>query len=61
MSEARIKLSCPFDLETIFTVAVDHTNLKGVLEWIIERLGTMGGDISNINNLLKNKIATIDK
>ena len=61
MSEERLVVSCPFDLETIFTVTVDHTNLKGVLEWIIERLGTMGTDVNSLNKLLKEKVGAITK
>ena len=61
MSEERLVVTCPFDLETIFTVSVDHTNLKGVLEWIIERLGSMGTDVNNISKLLKQKVGDITK
>ena len=39
MSETvRAKFECPFDLETIFTVQVDYRNLKGIIEFILERL-----------------------
>ena len=61
MSQERLTVTCPFDLETIFTVSVDHSNLKGVLEWIIERLGTMGSDLNGMNKLLKEKVGAIDK
>ena len=33
------RIECPFDLQTIFTVAVDSENLKGLLEFILDHLG----------------------
>lgn len=39
MSETvHARFECPFDLETIFTVQVDYKNLKGIIEFILERL-----------------------
>jgi len=38
-SSETFKFECPFDLETIFTVQVDMANLKGILEFILARLG----------------------
>ena len=34
----KYKFECPFDLEAIFTVQIDSKNLKGILEFILERL-----------------------
>lgn len=34
----KYKFDCPFDLEAIFTVSIDTNNLKGILEFILERL-----------------------
>lgn len=35
---AKYRFECPFDLEAIFTVQIDSKNLKGILEFILERL-----------------------
>ena len=40
-SNNRVKLECPFDLETVFTMQYSTDGLKGVLSWIIEHLGDL--------------------
>lgn len=35
----KVKLECPFDLETVFTMQYSTEGLKGVLTWIIDNLG----------------------
>jgi len=45
----------------MFTVTVDHTHLKGVLEWIIDQLGTMNGDLTKLDRLLKSKVDQVDR
>ena len=40
-SGGRIKIECPFDLETVFTMQYSTEGLKGVLAWIIDNLGDL--------------------
>jgi|688.fasta_scaffold212386_4 hypothetical protein len=35
---ATFKYDCPFDLEAIFTVSINLDNLKGIIEFILQRL-----------------------
>jgi len=56
-----LKIECPFDLETIFTLTYETEGLKGVIKWIIDNMGSMRGDITGLDSLLKSKVATIDK
>lgn len=51
---AKVKLECPFDLETVFTMQYSTEGLKGVLKWIIDNLGDMDGK-------LKSKLPLVDK
>jgi len=54
-------LECPFDLESVFTLQYSSDGLKGVLQWIIDNLGSMRGDLTGLDSLLKSRVATIDK
>ena len=60
-SQPKLTFECPFDLETVFTLQYSTEGLKGVLQWIIDNLGTMRGDLNGLDKLLKSKIDTIDK
>ena len=55
----RIKLECPFDLETVFTLQYSTEGLKGVLTWIIDLLGEQGQKVSDISELLNSKLPQI--
>ena len=44
----------------MFTVTVDHTSLKGVLEWIIDQLNNQRGDIGDLRKLLDSKVQQIE-
>ena len=44
---SRTKLTCPFDLETVFTLQYSTEGLKGVLEWIIDNVGQMDAKMTN--------------
>ena len=44
----------------MFTVTVDHTSLKGVLEWIIEQLNQQKGDLGNLSKILDSKVQQIE-
>jgi hypothetical protein len=35
---ATFKYGCPFDLEAIFTVSINLDNLRGIIEFILQRL-----------------------
>ena len=65
---AKYKVECPFDLEAIFTVSIDTKNLKGIIEFILERLGVHEGHhakhMTKINELdvkLVQKLMQVDK
>ena len=45
-SNSRIKLECPFDLETVFTLQYSTDGLKGVLSWIIDNLGDLDNKVT---------------
>ena len=53
-SGGRIKLECPFDLETVFTLNYSTDGLKGVLSWIIDNLG-------DLDNKVSAKLPQVDK
>ena len=55
------KLECPFDLETVFEMQVNTDNLKGVLNWIIEHLGTLKVDMGELETKVMSKMMQIDK
>ena len=61
MASQKIKLECPFDLETVFTLQYSTEGLKGVLEWIIENLGNLNTTVGDLDKKLAAKIAQIDK
>ena len=61
MASQKIKLECPFDLETVFTLQYSTEGLKGVLEWIIEHLGNLNTTVGDLDKKLAAKIAQIDK
>ena len=61
MASQKIKLECPFDLETVFTLQYSTEGLKGVLEWIIENLGNLNTTVGDLDKRLAAKIAQIDK
>ena len=69
MSETvKAKFECPFDLETIFTVQVDYRNLKGIIEFILERLhkGDLADqkqdkDIKDLDVKMMSKLMQVDK
>ena len=42
------QIECPFDLETVFTLQYSADGLKGVLKWIIDNLGEVQGNLSNM-------------
>ena len=60
-SQPKLAFECPFDLETVFTLQYSTEGLKGVLQWIIDNLGTMKGDINGLEKLIKSKVEAIDK
>ena len=53
-SGGRMKLECPFDLESVFTMQYSTEGLKGVLTWIIDNLG-------DLDNQVKTKLAQVNK
>ena len=55
------KLECPFDLHTIFTVAVDMENLRGLLEFILEHLGQQKEDLGAVEEKVMTKLMQINK
>lgn len=52
-SGVTIKYDCPFDLEAIFTVSVNMDNLKGILEFILERLHRCNLGLKDLDTGLK--------
>ena len=52
---------CPFDLETVFTLQYSTDGLKGVLSWIIEHLGQLKGDMTELNTKMVAKLMQVDK
>jgi hypothetical protein len=67
-SSETFRFECPFDLETIFTVQVDMKNLKGILEFILERLGKeakhntdQDKKINDLDLKLVQKLMQVDK
>ena len=55
------KISCPYDLQTIFTVTVDTENLKGLLEFILDNLGDQNEAITETNVKVATKMMQVDK
>ena len=58
-SQARIKLECPFDLETVFTMQYSTEGLKGVLSWIIDNLGELKTGMSGLDKKLAEQIKNL--
>lgn len=52
---------CPFDLETVFTLQYSTDGLKGVLQWIIEHLGQLKGDMQELDTKVVAKLMQVDK
>ena len=48
-TQGEIKLECPFDLETVFTMQYSTEGLKGVLTWIIEHLNDLNSGLGNLD------------
>ena len=61
MTSSRVKLECPFDLETVFTLQYSTENLKGCLQWIIDNLGKVNRNVGDLADKLDKKVAQIDK
>lgn len=55
------KISCPYDLQTIFTVSVDTENLKGLLEFILDHLGEQQEEIKETGVKVATKMMQVDK
>lgn len=47
-----MKLECPFDLETVFTLQYSTEGLKGVLNWIIDNLGDVKTGLGDLDSKL---------
>ena len=60
-SGKRIKLECRFDLEAVFTLQYSTEGLKGVLAWIIDNLGDLKGNLSDLDAKVAAKLAQVDK
>ena len=60
-SSQKITLECPFNLEEVFTLQYSTEGLKGVLQWIIEHLNGLNGNVSDLDRKLAAKVAQIDK
>lgn len=58
-SQGRIKLECPFDLETVFTMQYSTEGLKGVLSWIIDNLGELKTGMSDLDKKLAEQIKNL--
>lgn len=58
-SQGRIKLECPFDLETVFTMQYSTEGLKGVLSWIIENLGDLKTGMNDLDKRLAEQIKNL--
>lgn len=58
-SQGRIKLECPFDLETVFTMQYSTEGLKGVLSWIIENLGDLKTGMNDLDKKLAEQIKNL--
>lgn len=52
MASQKLTLKCPFDLETVFTMQYSTEGLKGVLEWIIEHLNSLNGNVADLDRKL---------
>ena len=52
-SNSRIRLECPFDLETVFTLQYSTEGLKGVLTWIIDNLGEQKANLADNIEVVK--------
>ena len=60
-SNNRVKLECPFDLETVFTLQYSTEGLKGVLQWIIDNLGDVKTGLGDLDAKVAAKLAQVDK
>ena len=64
----KYKFDCPFDLEAIFKVTVDTNNLRGILEFILERLAShdaankkQDARIADLDMKLVQRLMQVDK
>ena len=57
----QLKLECPFDLETVFTMQYSTEGLKGVLSWIIDNLGDVKTGLGNLDNRVAEQIKNLNK
>lgn len=59
-SQGRIKLECPFDLETVFTMQYSTEGLKGVLSWIIDNLGDVKNGLGDLDKKVAEQIKQLN-
>lgn len=55
-----MKLECPFDLETVFTMQYSTEGLKGVLTWIIDNLGDCKQGLAALDAKVNDKLKQVD-
>lgn len=56
----KVKLECPFDLETVFTMQYSTEGLKGVLTWIIDNLGDCKQGLAALDAKVNDKLKQVD-
>ena len=60
-AKTKIKLEVPFDLNAIFTLSYNFDGLKEVLEYILEHLGKVKGDVKELDTKMMTKLMQISK
>ena len=61
MSNNRISLECPFDLEAVFTLQYSTDGLKGVLKWIIDHLADCKQSVADLDTKVSDKLLQVDR
>jgi len=56
-----VKLEVPFDLNAIFTLSYNFDGLKEVLQFILEHLGQVKGDVKELDTKMMTKLMQISK
>jgi len=55
------KIDCPFDLDAIFQLNYSTEGLKGVLEFILEHIGKLQGEVDRVDMKVTTKMMQVDK
>ena len=55
------KYDCPYDINAVIDVKIDFENLKGVLEFILQRLQKQDKNMNALDQKLVSRLMQVDK